>query len=111
MFITDKNFIGRKIKYFRKKKRITQAELAERVDLSEKHISKIEAGVHQPSVTTFFKIIEVLDIGLEEFGLSLKTTPNAMRDEIYKCINDLTDCELSIILPVIKCLKDNLRDK
>lgn len=111
MFTFDKNFIGRKIKYFRKKRNITQNKLAELVDLSEKHISKIESGTHQPSITAFFNIVKVLDIGLEEFGLPLKTTANSVRDEIYKCINDSTDDELNIILPLIKCLKENLKTK
>lgn len=111
MFATDKNFIGRKIKYFRKKRNITQSKLAELVDLSEKHISKIESGTHQPSISAFFNIIQALNIGLEEFGLSLKTTPNPVRDEIYKHINDSTDYELNIILPLIKCLKENLKTK
>lgn len=111
MFVIDKNFIGRKIKYFRKKRNLTQSQLAELVDLSEKHISKIEAGIHQPSIVTFFKIIDVLAIGFDEFGLSVKTTPNVLRDEIYKCISDATDYELSVIFPIVKCLKDNLKNK
>ena len=41
MIFDDKYFIGRKIKSFRKKRGLTQAELAEKIDLSEKHISKI----------------------------------------------------------------------
>lgn len=40
MIFDDKYFIGRKIKSFRKKRGLTQAELAEKIDLSEKHISK-----------------------------------------------------------------------
>ena len=46
MIFDDKYFIGRKIKSFRKKRGLTQAELAEKIDLSEKHISKIEASIH-----------------------------------------------------------------
>ena len=53
MIFDDKYFIGRKIKSFRKKRGLTQAELAEKIDLSEKHISKIEAGVHLPSSVSY----------------------------------------------------------
>lgn len=54
MIFDDKYFIGRKIKSFRKKRGLTQAELAEKIDLSEKHISKIEASIHVPSLSAFF---------------------------------------------------------
>ena len=93
MIFDDKYFIGRKIKSFRKKRGLTQAELAEKIDLSEKHISKIEASIHVPSLSAFFKIAEALEIGMEE---------------LIKCIFDSTDEEIKLILSVVKCLKENL---
>ena len=104
MIFDDKYFIGRKIKSFRKKRGLTQAELAEKIDLSEKHISKIEASIHVPSLSAFFKIAEALEIGMEEFGFELKTD----REELIKCIFDSTDEEIKLILSVVKCLKENL---
>lgn len=86
MIFDDKYFIGRKIKSFRKKRGLTQAELAEKIDLSEKHISKIEASIHVPSLSAFFKIAEALEIGMEEFGFELKTDGNPDREELIKCI-------------------------
>ncbi len=56
MIFDDKYFIGRKIKSFRKKRGLTQAELAEKIDLSEKHISKIEASIHVPSYQRSLKL-------------------------------------------------------
>ena len=109
MVFDDKEFIGRKIKEFRRKRHMTQGKLAELVDLSEKHISKIEAGIHLPSITAFLKMVKVLDIGMEEFGLSIKVEDNEVRNEILECIYDSTDKELEFILPLIKCLKENLR--
>ena len=101
MIFDDKYFIGRKIKSFRKKRGLTQAELAEKIDLSEKHISKIEASIHVPSLSAFFKIAE-------EFGFELKTDGNPDREELIKCIFDSTDEEIKLILSVVKCLKENL---
>ena len=107
MIFDDKYFIGRKIKSFRKKRGLTQAELAEKIDLSEKHISKIEASIHVPSLSAFFKIAEALEIGMEEFGFELKTDGNPDREELIKCIFDSTDEEIKLILSVVKCLKEN----
>ena len=106
-----KTDIGQKIKYFRKKRGMTQEELAEKVDLSEKHISKIETGIHQPSIIAFFKIVKVLNIGIEEFGLSLKTESNTIKEEIMSIINNSTDYELEFMLPIIKTLQNNLRKR
>lgn len=108
MIFDDKYFIGRKIKSFRKKRGLTKAELAEKIDLSEKHISKIEASIHVPSLSAFFKIAEALEIGMEEFGFELKTDGNPDREELIKCIFDSTDEEIKLLLSVVKCLKENL---
>lgn len=109
MLFDNKEFIGHKVKEFRQRRGFTQAKLTELVDLSEKHISKIEAGIHLPSITAFLKMVKVLDIGMEEFGLSIKVEDNEVRNEILECIYDSTDKELEFILPLIKCLKENLR--
>ena len=113
MIFDDKYFIGRKIKSFRKKRGLTQAELAEKIDLSEKHISKIEASIHVPSekypnLKMILKIAEALEIGMEEFGFELKTDGNPDREELIKCIFDSTDEEIKLLLSVVKCLKENL---
>ena len=39
-----KNLFGRKIKEYRKKRNLTQAQLAELVNVDDKHISCIESG-------------------------------------------------------------------
>lgn len=71
MKFDDKKFIGNKIKSYRKKLGITQSELAEMVDLSDQHISRIESGCYVPSLTTFFDLVNVLKIDLQEFGFGV----------------------------------------
>ena len=56
MLYFDKTFIADKIKYRRKKLGLTQSELAEKIGISEKHLSKIETGKNYPSLDNFFKI-------------------------------------------------------
>lgn len=45
----DKKIIGNKFKEYRKSKQLTQFELAEKVGLNEKQISRIEAGLNYPT--------------------------------------------------------------
>lgn len=56
-----KNLFGLKIKEYRKKKNLTQAQLAELVNVDDKHISCIESGKNFPSAD----LIERLAVSLE----------------------------------------------
>lgn len=57
--------IGRRIKAAREKKRLTQEQLAELVDLSPMHVSVIERGVKLPKLETLINIANVLDVSAD----------------------------------------------
>ena len=46
-----------KIKRAREVMKMTQYELAEKIGISEKHLSKIETGKNYPALDTFLKIL------------------------------------------------------
>lgn len=58
--------VGKRIKLARKEKGLTQEELAERLDIHETTLSRIETGVSNPSVQTLNKIAKALKIPLSE---------------------------------------------
>ena len=70
----EKVFIAKQIRIHRKRAGLTQAELAEKVNLSTQHISRIESGCYIPSLTSFFMIVEVLKIDLKTFGFDIHST-------------------------------------
>ena len=94
MKFDDKLFIGQQIKVYRKKKGLTQEELAEKVDLSVQHISRIESGCYIPSLKSFFMMVDVLGIDLRNFGYDIKTTSNPQKDKLIQKIVQATDAEL-----------------
>nr|WP_276282948.1 helix-turn-helix transcriptional regulator [Virgibacillus indicus] len=47
---------------YRREKGLTIAELAERADMNNSHLSQIENGKHAPRLDTFFKIVAILNI-------------------------------------------------
>ena len=49
----------------RKSEKITQAELAKRIGKDKAYISKIEKGLIEPGVGTFYRIIEALGLRVE----------------------------------------------
>ena len=54
----NKEIVARVIQNARRKAKLTQAELAEKVGISEKHLSKIETGKNYPALDTFLKILD-----------------------------------------------------
>lgn len=57
---------GLNVVYYRKRKRITQLQLAELVDIDRSHISAIELGNVGVSLDVIFRLCEVLEITPKE---------------------------------------------
>ena len=105
MIINDKKLIGLKIKQQRKRLKMTQFELAEKIGIHEKQLSRIEAGLHFPSLENFIKIINILNLNLKDFE-SKNASP--LKDDINQILNESTDTELRIYHDVIQSLKKTL---
>jgi len=58
--------LGKRLKYLRRLKNLTQAQLAERVGLSVNYISQIETGVANPKVKTLFRLARGLDVEIKD---------------------------------------------
>lgn len=85
--------LSKNIKELRKRSNLTQAELAEKCDISNTFIGEIETGVKYPSPNTFEKIATVLQV--EPYVLLIPK--NAVINDIdrnellHKVIEDLKD--------------------
>lgn len=102
MIYDDKKFIGEIIKKARKKSKLTQAELAEKIDMSEKNLGNIENGKQFPQINNFFRILEVLNLSVEDFGVNANQNKNQMRENLIQNIYLLNDTELEIYSNLIK---------
>ena len=61
--------IGKRIKYLRESKGLTQEKLAEKSGLSLDFIGKIEVNINKPGLKSLIKIANALDIHIKEiFG-------------------------------------------
>jgi DNA-binding XRE family transcriptional regulator len=49
----------------RKEAKVTQSELAKRINVTKSYISRIEKGVITPSVATFYRIMNALGMRVE----------------------------------------------
>lgn len=53
---------GLNVVYYRKRKRLTQLQLAEQIDVDRSHISAIELGNVGVSFDVIFRLCEVLEV-------------------------------------------------
>ncbi len=63
----NKKKLGLKIKELRKRKGLTQEELAELIQMEQNSISVMESGRNFPTLGTLEKIATVLDVNLPDF--------------------------------------------
>lgn len=61
-----KKLIGIRIKTLRKKKGLSQEELAEKAHITSKHVSSIELGKENPTFETFLSLSVALDVEIWE---------------------------------------------
>ena len=61
-----KKVFGEKVKRIRKKRNLTQEQLAELIDISPRNLSKIEVGACFVKAETLEKLLKALDISTEE---------------------------------------------
>lgn len=58
---------GRQLRAFREAEGLTQRELAERADLAEKYVSRLEGGAAMPSLSVAARLAAGLGVGVEAF--------------------------------------------
>ena len=58
----DAEKVGRVIQEYREKKGLSQEVVSGLADIGRTHLSAIERGVRKPTLETFFKIADALDI-------------------------------------------------
>ncbi|MGI6152931.1 MAG: helix-turn-helix domain-containing protein [Christensenellaceae bacterium] len=81
--------IGGKIKAIRQRHGLTQAELADRAELSKGFISQLERNLTSPSIATLTDILECLGTDLKEFFSEDEQDKVAfLPDDLFEKIDD-----------------------
>lgn len=85
---------------------MTQEELAERVEITREHLSRIENGYVNPSVSLLWKIASNLGVTMDYLLNS------GMESKLSKSLlDDCTDAERSVILNVAHATKKSIRSQ
>ena len=95
--VNIKILFGRKIKEYRKKKNLTQAQLAELVIVDDKHISCIESGKNFPSPDLIERLATSLDVEPKDlFEFYYLQDLEDLKSDIIKMLDKLNNDELAL---------------
>lgn len=90
----NKTSIGKIIQKLRKDRKLTQEELAEKIDLSTNYLSKVERGLSVLNVEAFLKMADVLEFSLEDFGIKADNKISASKKELIEKILSSSEKEI-----------------
>lgn len=108
MIELDKKFVAQIIQEARRKASLKQSELAERIGISEKHLSKIETGKNFPALDTFINILETLNLTLDDFGINIVSNNYPNRVYLHKMIDSVSEKQLDTYADVITALSKHI---
>ena len=105
-----KRRVGHRIKLARRRRGLSQEDLAERVDRSTEAISSIERGRTLPNFVTLERLARALDVPVREF---FDIGPESARDnprrsriivELVDAASGLNDADLELALEQVQAL-------
>lgn len=89
---TTKELLGERIRELRKDRGFTQEQLAELVDVEQKHVSRLELGKSFPTIERLEKIADALNVPLRDLfdfkHLADEDTRVKSIEEMVKCLSD-----------------------
>ena len=102
----DTSTIGKRIAQKREKLHLTQSQLAEMVNISDRHVSSIETGKSPSSLPVFTDIAIVLDTTLDYLVLGKPEPKFAMlSNELYEKISNFSKEQIELLNLFIKALE------
>ena len=105
----SENF-GKLVKDTRIEHSLTQLELAEAIDKSERTVVKIEKGKGNPKLDNLARIVTVLKLDLEMLFHPDKEQDRPQLDELRREIADCTEDEATALIPVVRSFLFALRN-
>ena len=105
--VTLNELFGANVRQYRRVKGLTQAQLAEAVDLSVEMVGKIEQGTSSPSFEKMQKLCNALDVPVAVlFGATADSAAHGRRGELLGRINshlaNLNDTDLERLETMVR---------
>ena len=102
--------IGETIAYLRKEKGMTQNELAEKMNVTDKAVSKWERDLSCPDINTISKLADILDVSVEELlKAKKKEDSNTKMKDLVNLIFKAVALAMGIAVVVLNILNQMLK--
>ncbi len=106
----DYKTVGARIRKVRMEHDLTQEALAELVGISTSHVSNIETGTKQISLSTLIKLANALKVSVDELLFDNVIHSNTKYEkEIMRYLDDCSDYEIRHIIDLIIATKASIR--
>ena len=100
-----KKMIGARIQEIRNKKRLTQEQLSERMDINLKYLSGIERGKENPTLNILIKLAQSLEIDLVEIFNFVQIEDPAERKALINTLLDEADSDqLKLVFKILSVI-------
>lgn len=101
--------IGRRVKEFRLQKRMSQADLAEQVNMSVSYLSRIETAKKRVSLESLVRIADVLGVTVDNLLTGNQSNDQAeYQTDLARLIEDCTSYEKRVIYEIALATKKSL---
>lgn len=82
--------------------------MAEKIEIDEKQLGKIERGVHYPSVPTFLKIIKTLNMDINLFYSENIPIISNEESKLTRLIKSSNPKELNLAYKILETIRENI---
>lgn len=103
---------GERVKFFRQRAGMTQAELSEKIGKTPHHITQIERGISLPSVPLLYDISQVLGVPIDCFFMDsdrMYATYSALRG--VDLLQTYNSEELARVAQIVESIRGLLNDQ
>jgi len=99
---------GARLKALRKQKKLTQKELAEKIDVRHPQLNKYECGLHAPSLIALVLMAEVLDTTVDYLLTGNRTEANPLHNirllERFKALEGFEKSDQEAVIKLIDAM-------
>lgn len=107
----DWESVGKRVKMFRIRNKMSQEELAERVQISRIHIGYLERGERIPSVEVIVNVANALNVSADDIlAENLLFADSIVSMDDIDFLADSTPQEYQILIRMMRYLKEILRE-
>lgn len=105
----DKSVIGKRIREQRKEHKLTLEKFSDMAGIGTVYLGEIERGEKMPSMNTFIKMVNALDISADIFLRDeVAAAKPYVLNEITEKMKDLSPPQLKMVNDVFNAMLDNM---